>query len=123
MDNLIKLYKKLHSKTKNQRKAINNGDYDRLLNILDEKKELIDKIDTIGVKEYLQQQDNPEESLSKLKSVIREVKNLEDENADLMQGKHNNMKEKFQDINIGEKSRKGYQSGNNYEAKFIDKKS
>ncbi|MFW6287671.1 MAG: flagellar export chaperone FlgN [bacterium] len=122
MKNLLELYQKLYKLTEKQKQVIAKGDYDSLLQLLDDKQSFIDEIDKVDVKTYIRQQDSPETFLANLKNIMIKLKKLEDKNAEMMKQKYGDMKAKLKDFNSKQKSREGYQRINKYEAKFIDKK-
>ncbi len=122
MSNLLELYKKLYNLTEKQKQEIISSNYDKLLQVLDEKQQLMNKINEIDVQGYLQKQDNPPQALQELSSLLSKLKELEDETAVLIKKKYGDMKSKLKEINKRQKSRKGYQASSKFEAKFIDKK-
>ncbi len=122
MQDLIKLYEKIYELTVEQKKVIKEDDYIALLKVLEEKQFLIEEIDKIDSESYKKEQDDPDSYLEKLKSTLKKAKELEDENAKMIEERHVVMKNKLKDVNTRQKSRKGYQGSIKYEAKFLDKK-
>ena len=123
MEDLQGLYQKLLSLTEKQKEKIAEKDYDGLLEVLDNKDEVIDKIENISLEQYIKEQEKPEKKFNNIKETMNEIKELEDKNMEKVQQEQSEIKEKLKDINLKEKSRKGYQNLNsNYDAKFIDEK-
>ncbi len=116
-------YQKLYKLSQEQKKAIENSDYDQLLKILNQKQNLIKEIEKINLEEYLNEQENHQDSLDQLKSLMQKMKELEDENEKKLRGKKELLGDKMKDINLKQRGRKGYQTANKFDAKFIDKKS
>jgi vacuolar-type H+-ATPase subunit I/STV1 len=123
MKDLLKLYKQLHSITKEQQKLIEKRDFDRLFQVLQDKDELIEQIDQRDLELFLTRQEDPKKVYNKIKEVMIKTKTLEEKNIDNLQEKSSDIKDKMQQLNKKENTRKGYNSPNSYEAKFIDKKS
>lgn len=123
MEDLEELYQEILSLTKKQREKIVDEDYGNLLEVLDNKDKIIDKIDKINLEKYIKKQKEPQKVYKNIKQYMEKIKELEDENMEIMQKEHSEMRVKLKDINMKEKSRKGYQNFNSkYDAKFIDKK-
>ena len=120
---LYNYYQKLYKLSQEQKKIIENSDYNQLLKILDQKQELIKEIEKINLEDYLKEQEVPQNSLDQLKNLMQNMKELEDENEKKLRGKKELLGEKMKDINLRRRGRKGYQTANKFDAKFIDKKS
>lgn len=116
-------YQNLYQLTQTQQEYIKESNYDQLLKVLNQKNELMDKIDKIDTKEYLKQQDNPEQALACLQKLVGKIKELEDKNQEIIMKDKEKLAGEIKDFNKKQKTRNGYQSTDNYEAKFIDKKS
>jgi uncharacterized protein (DUF3084 family) len=115
-------YQELYNLTQEQKKTIEAGDFDQLLKILEQKRELINEIDKMDLKEYLQTQDNPEKVFNQLRDLMKKIKNLEAENEKELKEKQDRLSKKMKDLNLKQTSRKAYRKRSKYEAKFIDKK-
>lgn len=120
---LYNKYKKMFKLTKEQRRLINEGNFDKLIKLLDKKQELIDEIDQADLKKYLKDQPNPKKLLSDLRQLMKKIKELEEENEKNLKEKKERLTDEMQDFNQKQRSRASYQKPNGYEAKFIDKKS
>lgn len=122
MEDLQKLYSKLKELSMKQKNIIKKGDYDQLLHVLEEKAEIMDKIEEIDLKSYLKRQRDPQQSLVAIKDLLQETKDLEDENIEKLKEKSLDVKKKLKALNLAEKSLNGY-NVKKQEAKFIDKHS
>lgn len=122
MEDLQKLYTKLKELSMKQKNIIKKGDYDQLLHVLEEKAEIMDKIEEIDLKSYLKRQKDPQQSLVAIKDLLQETKDLEDENIEKLKEKSLDVKKKLKALNLAEKSLNGY-NVKKQEAKFIDKHS
>ncbi len=122
MEDLQKLYSKLKELSMKQKNIIKKGDYDQLLHVLEEKAEIMDKIEEIDLKSYLKRQKDPQQSLVAIKDLLQETKDLEDENIEKLKEKSLDVKKKLKALNLAEKSLNGY-NVKKQEAKFIDKHS
>ncbi|MFP4017584.1 MAG: hypothetical protein ACLFUI_11190 [Halanaerobiales bacterium] len=120
---LVSAYEKLYELTTEQAETIEEKNLDKLKNILDKKRELLEKIEDIDLKKYLLKQENPEDTLDRMKRVLRRTKELETENEENLRNKKEDLAEEMLEFNQKQKSRDGYQPGNKFEAKFIDKRS
>ncbi|MFW6026540.1 MAG: hypothetical protein ACOCRX_09375 [Candidatus Woesearchaeota archaeon] len=124
MKNIEELYRQLLLLTKKQRKKIMEKDYEKLLELLNEKNEIMEEIEKIDIKKYFTSQENPRQKYNKVKELMERIKEIEDNNMKRIKENYSEMKDKLKEINIKEKSRKGYQKLNSgFDAKFIDKKS
>lgn len=121
--NLYQLYQKLYQLSKEQTEAIKEDDYDQLNKLIKEKQEIIEKIDKIHHKEYINQQEKPEQFFESLKKLLEKTEELERKNQELIVKAKGKLVETMLDFNKKQKSRQGYHYKNGYEAKFIDKKS
>ncbi len=115
-------YQKLYKLSQEQKGAIREENYDRLLEILNQKKELITKIEQVNVKEFIKMQDDPEDVLARLQKLLKRTKELDTENQKNLQKSKSKLTEKMLDLNTKEKTTKSYRGEKKYEAKFIDKK-
>lgn len=122
MEDLQKLYTKLKELSMKQKNIIKKGDYDQLLHVLEEKAEIMDKIEEIDLKSYLKRQKDPQQSLVAIKDLLQETKDLEDENIEKLKERSLDVKKKLKALNLAEKSLNGY-NVKKQEAKFIDKHS
>ena len=120
---LKELYQKLYEYTKEQKKCIEESEFDELIKVLEKKNEIIDKIDKIEIKKYLKSQENPKDTHENLKNLMENIKDLEEENEKKLKEKKQNLSKEMKSFNKKQKSRDGYTKGNAFEAKFIDKKS
>lgn len=121
--NLEDLYQKLYEFTKEQKRCIEESEFDELIKVLEKKNDIIDKIDEIEVKDYLKSQQNPKKTHQNLKEVMENIKELEEKNEEKLRAKKENLSKEMKSFNKKQKSRDGYTKGNAFEAKFIDKKS
>ena len=126
---LFKLYQKLKSLTKAEKKLIEEGDFDSLKNKLAQKNELIKRIDQIDQKEYFSRladsSDKKElnEKKAELYQLIKKISELQQQNMQALEKKKELNKEKMLSLYSREKSIKGYLNSDKYEAKFFDEKS
>jgi len=121
--NLDELYKKLYQLTKEQKKYIEENNFDELIKVLEKKDNIINKIDEINLKKYLKSQENPKNEHKNLKNIMEKIKNMEEKNEKKLKKKKENLAKEMTSFNKKQKSRDGYKKGNAFEAKFIDKKS
>ncbi|NLM96687.1 MAG: hypothetical protein GX175_03575 [Halanaerobiaceae bacterium] len=120
--NLYENYRKLYDLSLQQKDLIENNDFDQLLNLLARKQEIMEEIDKVDLKEYLQSQREPERALGLLKELVEKLTGIEEENSRLLREKQKKLGDEVEVFNIKQRGSKGYQAANNYEAKFIDKK-
>ena len=123
MKDLLQLYRDLYDFTKKQKELIDEGDFDKLFKVLQEKDKLIEQIDKRDLKSYLKGEKKPERVYKTIQDLMKKTKELEDENIAELQEKSSDIKAKMQELSQKENRRKGYNQKNSYEAKFIDKKS
>jgi len=123
MLDLINLYKKLNELTGKEEEIITSEDYDELIEVLEEKRKVIEEIDGLDMEEYIKDSDAPGKTYQELKGLITSIKELEDGNIARINEGFGEVKEKMQELYKGQQSKKGYQKAGNFrEAKFIDKK-
>lgn len=120
---LYKNYQKLYKLSQTQTECIKEDDYDRLLAVLEQKQEIIEKADEIDMEDYLESRENSEQALTSLQELMTEIKELEDKNRELLTENKEALAEKMFDFSQKQKSREGYYQKSGYEAKFIDKRS
>jgi len=121
MKNPVTLYQKLYALTEEQKKLIEEKNYEKLLTNLEIKQKVINKINELGLKNILHE-DNSNETFALLKKIIENTIKLEKENSAKLQKIHHNLKNKIQTINEREKICYKYKASFNESPKFIDKK-
>lgn len=123
MEDLCELYKKLYNLTEKQKRLIDNGEFDNLVEVLEKKDKLIEKIDKRNLESYIKKQDKPKEVYKKIRDIMKKTKKLEDDNIEKLQEKSSDIKARMTELNRKENRRKGYNKKSSFEAKFIDEKS
>ena len=68
------MYANLYSLTKKQRKCIENDDYDSLMKVLEEKNDIIEKIEKIDLENYIKNAESPKEKYNELKELMEKIK-------------------------------------------------
>lgn len=121
--NLYNSYQKLYKLTQQQQVSITDSNFDKLLNILKKKKDLINNISQIDTENYLRNHDNPSAALKNLQEIMQKIKDLEEKNEKDLRQKKEKLYKQVKQFNLKQKGRKGYRQHGEYEAKFIDKKS
>jgi len=120
---LYENYKRLNDLSLQQKDLIEKSDFDQLLKVLAQKQEIMEEIDKVDLKEYLHRQKEPEMALRQLKELVEGLTEIEEKNSMFLKEKQSKLGDELKDFNIKQRGSKGYQAANNYEAKFIDKKS
>lgn len=129
MENLFELYKKIKLITKSEKKLIAENDFNGLNEKLNEKNQIIKKIELVDQKKYFAElafSHNLEELKNKkedLVELIKEISNLQVKNKKKLEEKKIESKEKMLSLYNREKSLKAYLNSDKYEAKFFDEKS
>lgn len=124
-DNL-QLYYKLYDLSRQQNEAIQEEDVDEVLSILQDKKEIIEKLEDVNIEEEIRNHPQPEETLYEMRELMDKLSDMEDENVELMEKHMASLAEEIKSLANGRKTMEGYsQSQSNQkqsEGKVIDEK-
>ena len=121
---LYDYYQNYYKITKKQNENIKNNEIDKLSELTEKKNEIIKQVEeNTNLEDYLRNQDNPKKAFEELQNLMNKINVLEEENTEQIEDKRDELLEKMTDLNQKAKSRKGYLTQSNYEAKFIDEKS
>ncbi len=117
-------YKKYYDLTKKQKECIDENEIEKLNEITEQKRKIIESINNdIDIENYLQTVDKPKEKHKKLKKLFEKITELEENNTEDLKSRKQNIVDNLNRLDEKTKTRKGYLKNNRYEAKFIDKKS
>ena len=124
-DNL-RLYYQLYDLSRQQNEAIQDEDVDEVIAILQDKKEIIEKLEGINVEEEIRAHPNPEKTLNELQELMEKLNKLEEENVELMEEHMASIAQEIKSLANGRKTMEGYSqsqsSQKQSEGKVIDEK-
>ncbi len=122
----LKLYYKLYDLSRQQNEAIKDEDVDKVLNLLEEKSAILEKLDGVDLKEEIRNHRNPEETLKEMQNLMEKLAELEDENVKLMEKNLKSLTKEIKSLSDGRRKVAGYSKAqanqNPSEGKVIDEK-
>ncbi|MEC9488400.1 MAG: hypothetical protein UMV23_02810 [Halanaerobium sp.] len=122
MKNIIDLYQMVYILTKEQKDAIDDGDYDRVLAVLEKKAKLMATLDSVNIEEYIRGQEEQEASYQKLQRLLQKIKGLEEENVSLLEKKIETTNRELKNIKRLKKDGVYKPQSKGKEARYINKK-